>query len=123
MNYTTKDANKILVGDTLTLEDGTKHEAVKGHDDCLSCSIAFSDACVKWMTQCDKFKFHFETIKRCIPKDYLNDTQEIAKSDLCCYNCMRFVKFTNATGGRCKFSISKSVHRTDYCIHFKRIKL
>ena len=64
MNYNlTDNLPAIRVGDTLTLEDGSVHEALKGHDDCLSCSIAFSNTCVKWMTQCDEFKFHFESVK------------------------------------------------------------
>lgn len=64
MNYTLKDANRIRVGDTLTLKDGSKHKAMKdicGNLSCIFCSYAKHDICNK--VQCDGFNFHFKQIK------------------------------------------------------------
>jgi len=68
MNYTLKDANKILVGDTLTLEDGSVHEAVKDKDivSCAQCSISqngFWCRNRKLAFGCTKYDFHFIKIK------------------------------------------------------------
>ena len=64
MNYTLKDADKIRVGDTLTLEDGTKHEAVK--DDgisapCIECSLC--GVVCNYNPYCARHEFHFRQIK------------------------------------------------------------
>jgi len=68
MNYTLKDANKIRVGDTLTLEDGSVHEAVKDETEleCLSsCSLykQNSGECMLPDCRCDIHHIHFKQIK------------------------------------------------------------
>jgi hypothetical protein len=65
MNYTLKDADKICVGDTLTLEDGTAHEAVKDkwkqcHTDC-SFFLAKNPPC--FVVKCEPESFHFKQTK------------------------------------------------------------
>jgi len=77
MNYTLKEASKIRVGDTLTLEDGSVHEAVKDErsgadwvESCKDCSmlIIYTDgAGCRAETnnshpKCNG-KFHFKQIK------------------------------------------------------------
>jgi hypothetical protein len=65
MNYTLKDADKICVGDTLTLEDGTVHEAVK--DEWKQCRVACSFFSAKnppcFVVKCEPKSFHFKQIK------------------------------------------------------------
>ena len=71
MNYTLKDANKIRVGDTLTLEDGTVHEAVKDerNGDCGLCRISLGLLYIitrgEWrcgLFPCSEYSFHFKRI-------------------------------------------------------------
>lgn len=64
MNYTIEDANKIRVGDTLTLEDGSVHEAVKDnpkilYNGCQYCSI---NPCQVDGIRCNYYSFHFKQI-------------------------------------------------------------
>ena len=58
----TDNLSDMRAGDILELADGTRHEAVKGRDECFSCSLALSHVCVKWMTQCDRFGFYFKQL-------------------------------------------------------------
>ena len=64
MNYTIKDANKIRVGDTLTLEDETVREAVKDKikdiNYCLLCSLCGRGHCCAVF--CASNSFHFKQI-------------------------------------------------------------
>ena len=63
MNYTINEASNIRVGDTLTLEDGSKHELVKHKepDDCINCSL---DAVCKDYHYCRHIPdTHFKKIK------------------------------------------------------------
>jgi len=64
MNYTINEANKIRVGDTLTLEDGSVHEAVSGIlgvvPRCDRCSM-YKYTCSN--IQCSTKYFHFKQIK------------------------------------------------------------
>ena len=68
MNYTINEASKIRVGDTLTLEDGTVHEAVIGisSKDCKNCSIHLENEvykCPDWKIPCIKtIGFHFKQV-------------------------------------------------------------
>jgi hypothetical protein len=60
MNYTYKDEPSMLrAGDTLELEDGTRHEAI---NDCRDCSLKlFPEECKK--IRCDVHYFHFKKIE------------------------------------------------------------
>jgi hypothetical protein len=65
MNYTTNDKlNELRVGDTLTLEDGSVHKAVKDkeYSGCNNCTIdEYGDCCLK--VKCAKYNFHFKKIE------------------------------------------------------------
>lgn len=50
--------------------------------------------------------------------DYAHEVRTIEQSEKCCCNCNMFVKYKNAVGGRCGFSMTKSVLRTDFCVYF-----
>lgn len=65
MNYTLKDASKIRVGDTLTLEDGTKHEAVNTNvaNCCFFCSIRKREICKQLIDYCYYSFVNFKQIK------------------------------------------------------------
>ena len=61
MNYTISEANKIRVGDTLTLEDGSVHEAVKDSGTMWNtCSMSGHDCST---IKCYPRHFHFIKIK------------------------------------------------------------
>lgn len=68
MNYTINDnLPAIRVGDTLTLEDGSVHEAVSDSiefsDDCDFCSLS-GENCHKHVNiECGSRFFHFKRIK------------------------------------------------------------
>ena len=65
MNYTINEANKIRVGDTLTLEDSSRHEAVEDERAfifCQNCSI--NGTCTDANhPQCGTYSFHFKQMK------------------------------------------------------------
>jgi hypothetical protein len=65
MNYTLKEANKLRVGDTLTLEDGTVHEAVKGRidKDCTIELCSIKEDCDNCNVACAVYRFHFKQMK------------------------------------------------------------
>ena len=67
MNYTTKDdLSKLLVGDTLTLEDGSVHEAVNDivEFECVgSCSLFIINECIVKKSRCHLDNYHFKQIK------------------------------------------------------------
>ena len=66
-NYNLNDElENLRVGDTLTLEDGSVHEAVKDYpftedDPCDICS--FVNNCMVNKAPCYQFKFHFKQQK------------------------------------------------------------
>jgi len=64
MNYTLKDANKIRVGDTLTLKDGSVHSAIEYTEmnNCDRCTMSEYD-CVCRKVLCVSYNFHFKRIK------------------------------------------------------------
>ena len=67
MNYTQKEASKIRVGDTLTLEDGSKHKAIPQENCCMCIECSIDDYCgstIKGIKCGDENKmFHFKHIK------------------------------------------------------------
>jgi hypothetical protein len=74
MNYTYKDKLESLrAGDTLELEDGTRHEAVEDEPQprnyfvCDICSLSFFPPCDPLLDDCpfscSSFNFHFKKIE------------------------------------------------------------
>jgi hypothetical protein len=57
----------LKVGDTLVMNDGSEHLAVKEDTDtfysCKSCSVSFNNGCRALYAKCMTGVFHFEQIK------------------------------------------------------------
>jgi len=66
MNYTlTDNLPDLRVGDTLTLEDGSVHEAVEGRikEHCTLDHCSIFESCDNCNVSCGIYEFHFKQIK------------------------------------------------------------
>jgi hypothetical protein len=66
MNYTTNDKlNELRVGDTLTLEDGSVHKAVKDDPAIIYCGCQYCSLCPCPVNtiKCVTYSFYFKQIK------------------------------------------------------------
>lgn len=71
MNYKFDDILKVAIGDTVTMEDGRKHEAVSDMDSdmpCFDCSLRTECSLYQWdynSIQCSKERpYHFNLLRR-----------------------------------------------------------